>query len=387
MTEKHYFAGKLYEQMILFIELMKLIFASTTAMLRSDFHSNLQTRLFEFVKVNTLAVNNYFKLGQKQPAEKHMKIADKLRGSKFFTDLYEFQKFNVENKTLFKKPQWNPFFFQDNFERKPLEKQRPTRDLSHCSLFSESHSTLKEKVCFKTLYQKKLISNKKPHLVILVHGYQGSRYDMRVLQNFLAKILPDCISYASRANEDMDGKSIQDMGKDLAKEVLQLSKIHSKIARLSFVGHSLGGIIIRQALTHLKELRNLCFSFLSLSVPHLGCRKNKSVLVSLGMKYLKKFKKDKVISQLQLDDTSEMRESFLYNLAKKDCLHWFRNVVLVSSPQDSYVPYFSARIQSKPPNGRSKSDLICFEMAKLIWKKVESEVIVRLDIDIRSQQR
>ena len=387
MTEKHYFAGKVYEQMILFIELMKLIYASTTAMLRSDFHSKLQTRFFEFVKINTLTVENYFKLGQHQPAEKHIKIADKLRNSKFFTDLYEFQKFNVENKTLFKKPQWNPFFFQDNYEYKPLGKKKPNRDLSHCSLFNENHSTLKDKISFKTLYQKKLISKKKPHLVILVHGYQCSRYDMRVFQNFLAKILPDCISFASTANENMEGKSIQDMGRDLAKEVFQLTKIHSKLVRISFVGHSLGGIIIREALTHLKDLRSLFFSFLSLSVPHLGCRKNKSVLVSLGMKYLKKFKKDKVISQLQLDDASEMRESFLYNLAKKDCIHWFRNVVLVSSPQDSYVPYFSARIQSKPPNGRSKSDLICFEMSKLIWKKMENEVIVRLDIDIRSQQR
>ena len=387
MTEKHYFAGKLYEQMILFIELMKLIYVSTTSMLRSDFHSNLQTRFFEFVKINTLKVDNYYKLGQKKPAEKHTEIADKLRNSKFFTDLYEFQKFNVENQTLFKKPQWNPFFFQDNFEYQPSDKKKPSRDLSHCSLFKQNHSTLKDNISFKTLYQKRLISKKKPHLVVLVHGYQGSRYDMRVFQNFMAKILPDCVSYASRANEDMEGKSIADMGKDLAKEVVRLVKIHSKIVRISFVGHSLGGIIIREALTHLKEFRNLFFTFISLSVPHLGCRKNKSMLVSLGMKYLKKFKKDKVISQLQLDDTSNMRDSFLYKLAQKDCVHWFRNIVLVSSPQDSYVPYFSARIQSKHPSGNSKSELVCFEMAKLIWKKMVNEVIVRLDIDITSQER
>lgn len=372
--------------MIVFIELMKLICNSTTDMLRLDFHSKIQTRFFEFVKTNTYKVETYLQLGQKSPNEEHIKIADKLRNSKFFTQLYEFQKFNVENKTLFKKPNWSPFFFQDMYELKPLQKKRKNRDSSHASLFKVNFSTLKTKVPLKSIYQMRLISQRKPHLVILVHGYQGSRYDMRVFQNFISKILPECVSYASQANEDMEGKTIQDMGHDLAKEVINLTKIHVGFVKISFVAHSLGGIIVREALTHMKTLRQYFFSLISLSVPHLGCRKNKSVLVSLGMKYLTKFKKDIVISQLQMDDTPELEDSFLYKLARKDCLHWFRNLVLVSSPQDFYVPYFSARIQAKKPTGNSKTDVANYEMARMIWKKVENEVIVRLDVDIRSQE-
>lgn len=386
ITEKHYFAGRLYEQMIVFIELMKLISKSTTDMLRLDFHSKIQMRFFEFVKTSTFKVDSYLQLGQKNPSGEHIKIADKLRNSKFFTQLYEFQKFNVENKTLFKKPNWNPFFFQDLFEQNPLRKKQKNKDSSHCSLFKVNYSTLKEKIPLKSIYQMRLISQRKPHLVILVHGYQGSRYDMRIFQNFISKILPECVSYASQANEDMEGKTIQDMGRDLAKEVLNLTKIHAGFTKISFVGHSLGGIIVREALTHLKSLRQFFFSFISLSVPHLGCRKNKSVLVSLGMKYLNKFRKDIVISQLQMDDAPNLEESFLYSLAARDCLHWFRNLVLVSSPQDFYVPYFSARIQAKKPTGNSKTDQVNYEMAQLIWKKVENEVIVRLDVDIRSQE-
>ena len=224
-------------------------------------------------------------------------------------------------------------------------------------------------------------------MIILVHGYQGCRYDMRVMQNFLGKILPQSVSYASRANEDMDDKTIQEMGKDLAEEIKQLTKIHVNYEKISFVGHSLGGIIIREALTHLKSLRQHFFSYVSLSVPHLGCRKNKSMLVSLGMKYLKRFKKDVVISQLQLDDEKDFKDTFLFRLASRDCLHWFKNILLVPSPQDSYAPYSSARIQPKKPSGQSKSDLICYQMAENIWGKVENEVVVRLDVDIRSPER
>jgi esterase/lipase len=327
-------------------------------------------------------------LGQKDSKNTHIKIADKLRNSKFFTDLYEFQKFSVENKTLFQKPKWNPFFFQDLIELIPnLTKKKSSRDSSHNSLFNQSHSTIRQIIPLKLLYQQKFLRQSKPHLIILVHGYQGSRYDMRVYQNFLVKILPECVAYSSQANEDMEGKTIQDMGKDLAEEVKNLCKIYQNYSKISFVGHSLGGIIIRQALQFLKEIRPYCFSFFTLSSPHLGCRKNKSMLVSLGMKYLKKIRKDYVITQLQLDDADTIKESFLYKLASKDCIHWFRNIILVSSPQDSYVPYSSARIQSSKPTTKSRSDQACYEMAQMIWKKVENEIIVRMDVDIRSQER
>ena len=373
--------------MILFIELMKLICRSTTAMLRFDFHSKLQNRFFEFVKANSIKVSSYVPIAQKDPKHTHTKIADKLRNSKFFTDLYEFQKFSVENKTLFQKPKWNPFFFQDILELTCKNGKKGSRDSSHNSLFKQNHSTIRNTIPLKLLYQQKFVSQRKLHLIILVHGYQGSRYDMRVYQNFLVKILPECIAFSSQANEDMDGKTIGDMGRDLAQEVSKLCQMYRNFSKISFIGHSLGGVIIRQALTHLKDIRPYCFSFLSLSSPHLGCRKNKSMLVSLGMKYLKKVRKDYVITQLQLDDHENIKETFMYELANKDCLHWFRNIILVSSPQDSYVPYLSARIQSPKPSTKSKSDQACFEMAHMIWKKVENEIIVRMDVDIRSQER
>ena len=45
-----------------------------------------------------------------------------------------------------------------------------------------------------------------------------------------------------------------------------------------------------------------------------------------------------------MSDQSEKTASFLYKLSKKPGLSWFKHVVLVSSNQDTYAPYDSARI-------------------------------------------
>lgn len=58
----------------------------------------------------------------------------------------------------------------------------------------------------------------------------------------------------------------------------------SEPARISFVGHSLGTIIIRSALTRppLKPFLGKMHTFLSLSGPHLGTLYNPSGLVNAG---------------------------------------------------------------------------------------------------------
>ena len=56
------------------------------------------------------------------------------------------------------------------------------------------------------------------HLFVLVHGFQGSSFDMRTLKNVIAISLPEAIFLCSTANEqDTDG-DIMDMGYKLAQE-------------------------------------------------------------------------------------------------------------------------------------------------------------------------
>jgi hypothetical protein len=64
----------------------------------------------------------------------------------------------------------------------------------------------------------------------------------------------------------------------------QIESSHLKPARISFVGHSLGTVLIRSALTRpqMKPLLPKLHTFLSLSGPHLGTLYNSSGLVNMG---------------------------------------------------------------------------------------------------------
>lgn len=51
------------------------------------------------------------------------------------------------------------------------------------------------------------------------------------------------------------------------------------------------------------------------------------------------------LTQLMLADHPSPEGCFLYRLARQSTLEYFQNVVLLSSSQDRYVPFHSARIE------------------------------------------
>ena len=58
----------------------------------------------------------------------------------------------------------------------------------------------------------------------------------------------------------------------------------------------------------------------------------------------KKIRKAHSLDQLTMSDHSDYRQSVMYKLSIGGSLKNFRKVVLVSSFQDKYVPWHSARI-------------------------------------------
>ena len=139
-----------------------------------------------------------------------------------------------------------------------------------------------------------------------------------------------------------------EMGERLATEVKQyiISFCPSScLSKISFIGHSLGGVVIRASLPHLSEYSSKFFTFISLSSPHIGQMYNSSKLVELGTWVIKKWRKSKCLQQLSMTDDSNMENTCLYRLSELPGLCWFKNIVFVCSSQDNYVPYDSARIQ------------------------------------------
>ncbi len=84
------------------------------------------------------------------------------------------------------------------------------------------------------------------------------------------------------------------MGERLATEVV--NKIRDiellcsvEVTRISFIGHSLGGLIIRAALPHLEEYKEKMFTFMTFSTAHLGFLYHDDKLFKAGLTVFSKF--------------------------------------------------------------------------------------------------
>lgn len=79
---------------------------------------------------------------------------------------------------------------------------------------------------------------------------------MRMFRNQIAESYPDSVILMSTANEDQTDGDIMEMGERLAHEVkdyIFTACSDVEISKISFIGHSLGGLIIRAALPFLAE--------------------------------------------------------------------------------------------------------------------------------------
>ncbi|KYO47071.1 protein FAM135A [Alligator mississippiensis] len=188
------------------------------------------------------------------------------------------------------------------------------------------------------------------HLIVCVHGLDGNSADLRLVKTYIELGLPGGrIDFLmSERNQNDTFADFDSMTDRLLDEIIQYIQIYNlTISKISFIGHSLGNLIIRSVLTRprFKYYLNKLHTFLSLSGPHLGTLYNSSALVNTGLWFMQKWKKSGSLLQLTCRDHSDPRQTFLYKLSKKTGLHYFKNVVLVGSLQDRYVPYHSARIE------------------------------------------
>uniref|UniRef100_A0A8C7NP68 Family with sequence similarity 135 member B n=1 Tax=Oncorhynchus mykiss TaxID=8022 RepID=A0A8C7NP68_ONCMY len=188
------------------------------------------------------------------------------------------------------------------------------------------------------------------HLVVCVHGLDGNSADLRLVKTFIELGLPGSrLDFLmSERNQTDTFADFDTMTDRLIDEIIQHIQLYNlTVGRISFIGHSLGNVIIRSVLT---RPRFRCYlvklhTFLSLSGPHLGTLYNNSTLVSTGLWLMQKLKKSGSLLQLTCRDHTDPRKTFLYLLSQKPGLQFFKNVVLVASPQDRYVPFHSARIE------------------------------------------
>ncbi|KAF7842672.1 protein FAM135B-like isoform X1 [Senna tora] len=196
-------------------------------------------------------------------------------------------------------------------------------------------------------------------VAVFVHGFQGHHSDLRLVRNQWLLIDPKIQFLMSEANEDRTSGDFREMGLRLAEEVISFVKRKMdkasrsgslKDIKLSFVGHSIGNLIIRTALAEsiMEPYLRYLHTYVSISGPHLGYLYSSNSVFNSGLWFLKKLKDIQCIHQLTFTDDPDLENTFIYNLSKKKTLANFRNLILISSPQDGYVPYHSARIEHCP---------------------------------------
>ncbi|KAG4931039.1 hypothetical protein AAZX31_17G181500 [Glycine max] len=203
-------------------------------------------------------------------------------------------------------------------------------------------------------------------IVVFVHGFQGHHLDLRLIRNQWLLIDPKVEFLMSETNEDKTSGDFREMGHRLAQEVISFVRKKMDKAsrygnlgdiRLSFVGHSIGNLIIRTALAEsmMEPFLRYLYTYVSVSGPHLGYLYSSNSLFNSGLWLLKKLKGTQCIHQLTFTDDQDIQNTFIYKLCKQKTLDHFRHIILLSSPQDGYVPYHSARIELCQAASRDKS--------------------------------
>ena len=192
-------------------------------------------------------------------------------------------------------------------------------------------------------------------LAVFCHGFQGNQYDLRYFRNRIGIGYPRARLLCCSSVEDNTHRPIEEQGSLIAEEVSRyISGMDdpSTVRRIVFVGHSLGTLAIRAAISMpcMEPYIDRLQSFISLGGTHLGYTFGNNNILSSAMWIYQRWTKSASLSQLNLKDSgSDPKKGYVHSLAQRPVgLSAFKHVVLVASGQDRYAPFFSARIQTAP---------------------------------------
>jgi hypothetical protein len=170
------------------------------------------------------------------------------------------------------------------------------------------------------------------HLIVFVHGLAATRHELRLFRNYLRSVIDYVQDFEFLMVSSIEGltvtEGIEALGRRIATEVVSevdtISKRGKTVSKLSFVGHSMGGVIVRAALKNqcMESLLEKLHTFISLSSPHLGTT-GSTRLMSSATWVFQKLVNSQSLAELRLRDSPSLTDCFLYKLSENDCEHFF----------------------------------------------------------------
>ncbi|CBK23088.2 uncharacterized protein [Blastocystis hominis] len=176
-------------------------------------------------------------------------------------------------------------------------------------------------------------------------------------------------------------KSLVVLASKVAQEIsghLQALKLQSRqnLRRISFLGHSVGALILRLAFRNplLTPYTQFFHLFLSLNAPHCGVTFSKRS-IDWGSRFLAFVNSSQLVDELLLKDDKNPRNTLLYRMSQNSDLSSFHYFYLFSSFQDTFVPFHSERIETNPAILLSEGveGEVYQEMISSFWRQFRSE--------------
>ena len=137
------------------------------------------------------------------------------------------------------------------------------------------------------------------------------------------------------------------MGSNLAKEIVDFIQTEKlKLDKLSFVCHSMGGLIARVAIMNdlLLPYRHTFHKFTTLATPHLSLLVHNNQIISSAISLYQSITTSACLDQLYLRDHLDKRQCLLYKLSLDPTLSFFNHVFLFASKEDRYVHFEGALV-------------------------------------------
>ncbi|EAR94467.2 serine esterase, putative (macronuclear) [Tetrahymena thermophila SB210] len=370
LNEANLISGQLFQLWHKYLDLYKISPLYCLALLKFEYQQKIKDRLQIFIVKQKINNQDFKKIHEQSKVEQNEKVAYKMRPTLPILESKFLNK--VEPIYSIFKTEHNPIIFEELIVKDVKEKNE--ENIIEYELNGESEN----------IYYKGI------HLFVLVHGFQGNAYDMKMLKNYLNYMHPEAMFLCSVYNEDNTEGDIDEMGKNLANEIQTFIADNcsgENLGRISLIGFSLGGVIIRSALPMLEEYSEKMYTFMSLSSPHLGFMYNPNKIIEAGIWILKRWKKSTSLQQLTMADSKDIENTFLYRLSKAKGLGWFKNVCLVSSYQDSYAPFDSARIEMTKEAMKDAKGKLYNEMTQNILSQLSTNSLHRLDVHFHIQEK